>query len=236
MFLLEKLNNQNEAFNELHHIINLIPAKIYWKNTEGGYLGRNYCALQAHQTLKIENKKSTLESILGLSDYDIYPKETAEIYRKNDILALEKECEIIEEEPLTLPNGKIIVHLSSKTPLRNKTGKIIGVIGTSIEITRFTQESSVKDTLKKVNSSVKSIHKLSSYTKFQNLHFTPREIDVLHLLIQGQTAKKIAEHFHLSSRTIEGHIERLKIKMNANSKYDLLEKIYELMKYCEINS
>jgi len=235
MFFLEKIQNKNNIFNNLHHILNHVSAKIYWKDVDGYYLGRNHCALEAHKALKIENKNNKVESIIGLSDHDIYQKESADVYRNNDILVLEKGCEIVKEEPLILPNGKIIVHLSSKTPLRNKAGKIMGVIGTSIEITQSYKLNALKDTLKKINTSAQSIHHLSSYAKFRNIRFTPREIDVLQLVIQGQTSKKIAAQLKLSVRTIEGYIENLKIKMKAGTKYDLIEKTLELIRQCELS-
>ena len=41
------------------------------------------------------------------------------------------------------------------------------------------------------------------------INFSPRELDVLRLLCQGLTTASIAEQLFLSSRTIEGHRQRL---------------------------
>src|SRR3990167_5468010 len=54
---------------------------------------------------------------------------------------------------------------------------------------------------------------------------TARENQVLYHLTLGRTAKKIADIMHLSPRTIEQHIAKIKIKSNCNSKAELIEKV-----------
>lgn len=60
---------------------------------------------------------------------------------------------------------------------------------------------------------------------------TPRENDVIKLLLQGYSAGKIAPAIHLSKRTVEHHIERMKEKLGCDSKADLIQKARELERY-----
>jgi DNA-binding NarL/FixJ family response regulator len=53
---------------------------------------------------------------------------------------------------------------------------------------------------------------------------TKCEINVLRLIIEGNTNKKIAIELHRSERTIEYHRNRLMHKLNANSIVDLVKR------------
>ncbi len=57
----------------------------------------------------------------------------------------------------------------------------------------------------------------------QRLHkLSRRELQCLFYLIQGHSAKSIAKHFNLSPRTIESHIENIKLKTDLLNKRDLI--------------
>jgi DNA-binding NarL/FixJ family response regulator len=59
---------------------------------------------------------------------------------------------------------------------------------------------------------------------FKKVELTPRENEVLALLIKGMGTKDIAKMLTLSKRTIEHHIENIKDKMHVSSKYELIAK------------
>lgn len=66
--------------------------------------------------------------------------------------------------------------------------------------------------------------------KFQSIHqlsqlFTPREIEILQLLKQGLSNKKIGNILNISSRTIEKHFENMFIKAGTHSRIELLREI-----------
>jgi len=60
---------------------------------------------------------------------------------------------------------------------------------------------------------------------------SPREIGVVRLLLQGYSAGKIASQVHLSKRTVEHHLERMKEKLGCYSKAELIQKARELEQY-----
>ena len=52
--------------------------------------------------------------------------------------------------------------------------------------------------------------------------FTPRQLDVLHLLLQGHSIKQIARRLELSPHTIEDHLKTLYRKTRTNSHQELI--------------
>jgi DNA-binding CsgD family transcriptional regulator len=58
-----------------------------------------------------------------------------------------------------------------------------------------------------------------------------REVEVVKLLVNGHSAAQIGKRLHLSKRTIEHHIERIKGKFSCHSKAELIEKARELESY-----
>lgn len=64
-----------------------------------------------------------------------------------------------------------------------------------------------------------------------NLHntcITRRELECLSYIMQGMTSKSIARNLGVSYRTVESHIERLKIKTKTASKTSLIQKMMSL--------
>ena len=54
----------------------------------------------------------------------------------------------------------------------------------------------------------------------------PRECDILHYLPRGKTAKQIALILGISYRTVERHLENIRIKTGVYSKAELIEKLF----------
>lgn len=59
---------------------------------------------------------------------------------------------------------------------------------------------------------------------------TPREIQSIHYLVNGYTAKHIANALNLSHRTIECYIANIKAKLDCYTKSQLIQKLNELMR------
>lgn len=57
--------------------------------------------------------------------------------------------------------------------------------------------------------------------QFDNQYLTKREIDVLKFVILGHSAKKIGHMLQISSRTVEGYIDKLKEKLRCGSKREI---------------
>ena len=83
---------------------------------------------------------SRAKDIIGRTDYDFVSKELADSFRANDLLAMQKGGLNINEEWLGFANdGHRELVETSKTPLHNADGKLIGILGISHDITKRKQ-------------------------------------------------------------------------------------------------
>lgn len=120
---LETLRRSQQQFQT---ILDYAPAAIYMKDLTGRYLLVN----RHYETIFNTDTKA----IQGKTDFELFPKETAEILRKNDLEVLEKNSAIQREEIIPQADG-LHTYISSKFPLRDATGNIYALAGISIDIT-----------------------------------------------------------------------------------------------------
>lgn len=111
----------------LENVVESMPGVFYWKNTKGIYLGCN--------DFNIPGLEKPF--IIGKTDYDLYPKAEADKIREHDLLVINSGKVLHIEEYITLPNGKRMQFIVDKMPLKDKSGKIIGLIGVSLDITEL---------------------------------------------------------------------------------------------------
>lgn len=106
-----------------------LPNSIYIKDTQGRYLWLNKTSIE-----QLKYKHLISDSIIGKTDFEVFPSEDAEQYSKNDQMVLEKHEGICVEEEVLLPTEKKLTQLSFKEPLYHNH-KLIGVLGYTIDIT-----------------------------------------------------------------------------------------------------
>lgn len=100
-------NTYRYLINALNNIIEHIPAHIYWKDTDGRYLGCN--------NLQIHNLGfKTRQDVIGKNDFNLpWPDGFACEFRKNDLQVIET-CKINISEENSIMFGKKVVVLSQK--------------------------------------------------------------------------------------------------------------------------
>ncbi len=116
-------------------IIGCMPGNVYWLDKDGVAIGCN------NNVLKMFGLHS-LSEFKGLSFEDMgrighWTKEAEQAF-KNDTLEVVTSGQPmlnIEEPPIPHANGKIIYFLTSRVPLYDQVGNIIGVVGISVDIT-----------------------------------------------------------------------------------------------------
>ncbi len=117
-----------EQFNMLENIIAIMPGNVYWMNKDGVYLG---CNDNEAKAVGLKDR----QEIIGKRNVDIpgfvIPEFLDEVNKK----VMESGNLVVIEEPVVLNDGTKGTFLSSKVPLRNKHGEIIGIVGISIDIT-----------------------------------------------------------------------------------------------------
>lgn len=131
--LKEVIKRQKEKINNLQLILDQVPGCIYWKDNKGIYLGQNQFSADNLYGHEIEHTRDK-NSIIGKSDFDIYTTDVAKQFRRHDAEVIENQRVMYKEELLELETGDKYIQLSTKQPLRNAEGHIIGVIGNTVNI------------------------------------------------------------------------------------------------------
>jgi len=109
-------------------ILNAMPVRVFWKDTNLVFLGCNKAF--ANDAGFAEPK-----DIIGKDDFQLAWRAQAEKYRADDRQVIESgTARLLIEEPLLTPTGQIKALLTSKVPLHNGQGAVIGVLGTYLDI------------------------------------------------------------------------------------------------------
>lgn len=114
--------------NFLENVIDKMPGRAYWMDANGVTLGCN-------NNLVIHGGFSSKADIIGKTNYELPWKSNADTYTRNDQQVMSSGKELEFEEIATLPNGTFATSLTHKLPLRDLSGKTIGVLGISLDIT-----------------------------------------------------------------------------------------------------
>ena len=115
--------------NLLSNIMDAMPDHVFVKDTQGRYITHNrshrlYLGLRA------------TESIEGHTVFDFFPKALAERYHADDLYVLETGAPIRNREEPARPTSPNVAWLSTtKMPLRDPSGRVIGVVCVSSDIT-----------------------------------------------------------------------------------------------------
>ncbi len=113
----------------LRTIIDLIPENVYVKDSEGRKTLANRADLE-YMGVRTESEA------LGKTDFDFYPPEIARSFWEDDQKVLRSGQRVVDrEEKITLPGGELRWLLTSKVPLRDSDGQIIGLVGVGRDIT-----------------------------------------------------------------------------------------------------
>jgi PAS domain S-box-containing protein len=113
----------------LHEILKQLPVRVFWKDTELRYLGCN--AMFARDA-----GFSSPEDVIGKDDFQMAWREQAELYRADDkrVMTL-GQPKLNYDEPQTTADGSMIWLRTSKVPIRDDKGNVIGILGIYEDIT-----------------------------------------------------------------------------------------------------
>ncbi len=152
------------------------------------------------------------KKLIGKTDFDLIWCDRADAYLEGEKMAMAGRYYKAYELQSTM-NGVIKV-LVTKCPLLNQKGEIIGTQGTSIDVTDryFCEKFGYFD----------DKGKLHLGKDFSNEYLTKREVATLRYILFGYTAIRIAECLHISFKTVQGHIESIKLKLQCQTKGDII--------------
>lgn len=111
--------------NLLQNIIDGIPDLIFYKSTDGKYLGCNKAF--------VNQMSLTLDEIKGRTDHDLFSTQQARKFIDDDTHALVQRATVIYEDKV-VANGVEHIYRTQKTPFTNVDGDILGIVGVSHDV------------------------------------------------------------------------------------------------------
>jgi len=113
----------------LQTVLDTIPQRVFWKDRNSVFLGCN-------KPLAQDVGYSDPADMIGKTDYDHSSAAIAGHFQEDDREVMETGLPKVNfEEPQIRPDGSTSWLRTSKVPLRNREGEIIGVLGTYEDIT-----------------------------------------------------------------------------------------------------
>ncbi|RPH94289.1 PAS domain S-box protein, partial [candidate division KSB1 bacterium] len=113
----------------LQSVLDNIPARVFWKDRQSRFLGANA------QLVK-DAGLTSVEEMIGKDDSVMPWRQDAERFRMDDRMVMESGIPKLNyEEPQPRPDGSKLWLQTSKIPMHDSSGKVIGILGTYEDIT-----------------------------------------------------------------------------------------------------
>lgn len=144
----------------LQLVLDSIPVRVFWKDRDLRFLGCNTPFAQ-------DSGLATAGELIGKTDFDMGWRDQAVLYQADDCAVIASgEAKLNYEEPQSRPDGSTRWLRTSKIPLRNVEGLIIGVLGVYEDITERKQaEQALKDSERRLRA-------LIDYAPFGAMEYT----------------------------------------------------------------
>ncbi|MGD9200888.1 MAG: SpoIIE family protein phosphatase [Chitinispirillia bacterium] len=125
------LKKYREKCYKLQTLIDTIPNSLYIKDTQSRFIFGN-------KTVAARMHAESPKNLVGKTDFDFIPKKRATKYFEDEQEVIRSGKPLINrEEQSTNPEGHLIWILTSKVPLKDDNGNIIGVVGMGRDITEL---------------------------------------------------------------------------------------------------
>ena len=159
--ITERKNNEEKlrvSQQLLEGVFNAIPVRVFWKDRESLFLGCN--SIFAHDAGFDDPKH-----LIGKSDYDMVWREQAASYRNDDLQVMQSgRAKLHIEEVQTTPQGNTITLLTSKIPLRDGAGDIVGILGTYIDIS---ERKNIEEDLRRSREQLERAEKVAGFGNWE---------------------------------------------------------------------
>lgn len=134
-FSKQQFNNLQEEKNQLaktkdllENIIENAPVNIFWKNVDGAYIGSNKRFLEL---INLKNK----EELIGKKDSDLNFLESEVFVNDDKLIISTKKAKLDYTEQVTTKENITKIVNTSKVPLMNEKGNVIGILAITQDIT-----------------------------------------------------------------------------------------------------
>jgi PAS domain S-box-containing protein/putative nucleotidyltransferase with HDIG domain len=138
----------------LQTIVENLPVRVFWKDRQFRYIGCNTLFAQ-------DAGLSGPEDLIGKDDFQMGWREQADLYRADDAMVMEGgKSKLGYVEPQRTPAGNLLWLRTSKVPLRDSAGDIVGMIGVYEDITEQKQAESALINLNRALSALSDGNRL----------------------------------------------------------------------------
>ena len=218
--------HEREQLYKVAHVLDM-PFCVYFMDTESVLKNVNDYSASSCGFI------STGDAV-GRSARDIATKQSADVIINHDKMVLEQKKMIVQDEPFQqLEHSIVRPSVAFKFPLLNEEMNLVGLFGCSIVLND--QQSSFANAinlliqlglLAQPNLSKVAVKQDSQSANLKQ-QCTVREIEILSYLVCAKSAKEIGKILNISYRTVEDYTEKLKLKLNAKNKNELIKIVNE---------
>jgi len=150
--------------------------------------------------------------------------EMADHFSRQERFIMSSGCEKQYFAVIEFSDGKHAFMIAKK-PLVDDCGNVVGLFVQGIDISN-------KALLQGVSTLTYSDQRTTQKRKYQQFEYeivdqmennlTPREIDCMFFLIRGKTTKEIARFLNLSIKTIDRHLENMRVKLGCRNRNEII--------------
>jgi PAS domain S-box-containing protein len=212
----------------LRTLVDNLPVNVYVKDLNHRNILVNKAECKYHDAVNEQE-------LLGKNSFDLYDKNTAQIFTDQDNQVLTNLKPILGEEVLTLKkDGMETNFLTSKIPLINELGEPYGILGISFDITQMKEkERELRNLIHVTSSQNKKLlnfaHIVSHNLRSHSANFAML-LDFLHKEIDEEEKAKIMTMLVQSSDNLMETLANLNDVLDITSKVSLGRKKINLHK------
>jgi methyl-accepting chemotaxis protein len=196
----------------LRTLIDNLPDLIYVKDVGGRFLLANVAVT------RIMGAKAPSD-LLGKNDFDFHPKELAALYHEDEQAVIRSGKPLLaREEECRDPAGNLIHLETTKIPLRDAAGAVIGLVGIGRDITqRVTEARALDSAVRESREVIQAVltgagdQRIAMQGKTGNLQLLARSSNEL----IDNVSTTVAETMQVVTRAVEGDLTS---QMNIDGK------------------
>lgn len=208
--------------------INQMPNMVFWTNLDHTFFAVNSTVLKFcgfPNQAKAEGSSYAYMPCKASECYQEFMAQDREAISKGMLETLGLYC---------YHNDEWKILYGTKSLIKNSKGQSVGICGNFMEIKSvyisnfLSQLTQLESYFKFPKAQRQLCYQLTDTISCGDFPLTERQSECLFYLLRGFTVPMIAERLAVSKRTVESHIENIKLKAGCFTKQGLLEKaLYE---------